>query len=89
MCLQFTNIISIRENAKKTFSTKSRFIDSRGACVSAFEKYPHGCGHTCGGGKGQYENLPAYTKLLTSALKRGSVFMTEKYVDFMKVYLHA
>lgn len=33
--------------------------------------------------------LPTHTRLLTSALKRGSVFMTEKYVDFMKVYLHA
>ena len=35
------------------------------------------------------ERLPTHTKLLASALGRGSVFMTEKYVDFMKVYLHA
>ena len=32
-------------------------------------------------------NLPAHTKLLVSTLKRGSVFMTEKYVEFLKVYL--
>ena len=31
--------------------------------------------------------LPAHTKLLASALKRGSVFMTEKYVELLKVYL--
>ena len=31
--------------------------------------------------------LPAHTKLLASALKRGSVFMTEKYVDFLRIYI--
>ena len=31
--------------------------------------------------------LPAHTKLLASALKRGSVFMTEKYVEFLRIYL--
>lgn len=30
--------------------------------------------------------LPAHTKLLTSALKRGSVFMTEKYVELLRIY---
>ncbi len=33
------------------------------------------------------EKLPANTKLLAAALKRGSVFMTEKYVDFLRIYL--
>ena len=31
--------------------------------------------------------LPAHTKLLASALKRGSVFMTKKYVDFLRIYI--
>lgn len=31
--------------------------------------------------------LPAHTKLLASALWRGSVFMTEKYVEFLRIYL--
>lgn len=31
--------------------------------------------------------LPVHTKLLASALKRGSVFMTEKYVEFLRIYL--
>ena len=31
--------------------------------------------------------LPAHTKLLASALKRGSVFMTEKYVELLRIYL--
>ena len=30
--------------------------------------------------------LPAHTKLLASALKRGSVFMTEKYVELLRIY---
>ena len=31
--------------------------------------------------------LPTHTKLLASALGRGSVFMTEKYVEFLRIYL--
>lgn len=31
--------------------------------------------------------LPAHTKLLASALKHGSVFMTEKYMEFLRIYL--
>lgn len=31
--------------------------------------------------------LPAHTKLLASALGRGSVLMTEKYVNFLRIYL--
>ena len=31
--------------------------------------------------------LPAHTKLLASMLGRGSVFMTEKYVDFLRIYI--
>lgn len=33
------------------------------------------------------ERLPTHTKLLASALGRGSVFMTEKYVEFLRIYL--
>ena len=31
--------------------------------------------------------LPTHTKLLASALGRGSVFMTEKYIEFLRIYL--
>lgn len=31
--------------------------------------------------------LPMHTKLLVTALRRGSVFMTEKYVELLEVYL--
>ena len=31
--------------------------------------------------------LPMHTKLLVTALRRGSVFMTEKYVEFLRIYL--
>lgn len=31
--------------------------------------------------------LPAHTRLLASALKHGSVFMTEKYMEFLRIYL--
>lgn len=31
--------------------------------------------------------LPAHTKLLASSLGRGSVLMTEKYVNFLRIYL--
>ena len=33
------------------------------------------------------ERLPTHTRLLASALGRGSVFMTEKYVDFLRIYI--
>ena len=33
------------------------------------------------------ERLPTHTRLLASALGRGSVFMTEKYVEFLRIYL--
>lgn len=31
--------------------------------------------------------LPMHTKLLVTALRRASVFMTEKYVEFLRIYL--
>lgn len=33
------------------------------------------------------EKLSTHTRLLASALGRGSVFMTEKYVEFLRIYL--
>lgn len=33
--------------------------------------------------------LPKHTAALASALGRGSAFLTERYVDFLKLYLHA
>lgn len=33
--------------------------------------------------------LPSHTKLLASALGRGSAFLIERYVDFLRIYLHA